>query len=73
MISKEILVKEVSFTRGIFLQALEDELNEVRTLCLKCLALLKNILDLSELKTLVIYMLNDEHEKVREEALLVIK
>lgn len=49
---------------------LEDEFNEVRKTCLQALILFKKYIKPEDLKVILIYMLNDEHEVVREETLI---
>jgi hypothetical protein len=73
MIEKEQLVKEVSYIKGLFLQMLEDEFHQVRILSIQCLGIFRNYMRAEDLKQIIIYMLNDEHELVREEALQTAK
>lgn len=48
---------------------LEDEFHDVRMETIQCLGILQPYLRPDDLKQILIYMLNDEHELVREEAL----
>ena len=63
----------MSYIKGLFLHVLEDEKNQVRQLCIQNLILFRRYLKPEDLKLIIIYMLNDEHEIVRAEALMATK
>mgnify|MGYP000863069577 FL=1 len=69
MIVKDVLDRTVNHCRGIFLHLLEDEYYEIRILTLQCLRTFSLYLDRSELKEIMFYMVNDNNESVRIEAL----
>ena len=45
----------------------------MRQLCIQILILFRKYIKPEDLKLIIIYMLNDEHEKVREETLIASK
>lgn len=69
MIVKDTLGRTVDHCRGIFLQLLEDEFYEMRILTIRCLRTFSLYLDRGELKEVMFYMVNDNNESVRIEAL----
>ncbi len=45
---------------------LEDEFHDVRIISIQCLGIFKSYMKVEDLKQIIVYMLNDEHELVRE-------
>ena len=69
MIEKDTLDRTVIHRRGILLQMLEDEFQDIRMSAIECLKSFSLYMNVSEVKQILLYMINDESDRVRAEAL----